>query len=145
MRALGTDMTAQPISLAAVEISITAEDDIVRARSRGREMCRALGFTEINQVKVATAISELARNIFQYAGSGAVLLQPLDKPRRGLEIVARDKGPGVPDVKLVLSGSYKSKSGMGMGILGTRRLMDHFEIDTGPGKGTVVTLRKFLR
>jgi serine/threonine-protein kinase RsbT len=128
-----------------IEIPIVAEDDVVRARSRGREICRSLGFTELNQVKVATAISELARNIFQYAGSGVVILRTLDKPRRGIEIVAKDAGAGIPDLKLVLSGSYKSKSGMGMGMLGTRRLMDQFEVETGPGKGTTITVRKFVR
>jgi serine/threonine-protein kinase RsbT len=128
-----------------IEIPIVAEDDVVRARSRGREICRSLGFTELNQVKVATAISELARNIFQYAGSGVVILRTLDKPRRGIEIVAKDAGTGIPDVKLVLSGSYKSRSGMGMGLLGTRRLMDQFEVETGPANGTTITVRKFVR
>jgi serine/threonine-protein kinase RsbT len=131
--------------LKEVDIPILIEEDIVRARSAGREMCRSMGLSEINQVKVATAISELARNIFHYAGKGSVSLRPLSTPRRGIEIVARDRGPGIPDLKLVLSGSYKSKTGMGMGILGCRRLMDHFEVDSGRDKGTVVTLRKYVR
>ena len=127
------------------EIPILVEDDIVRARGAGRDLCRDLGFSEINQVKVATAISELARNIFQYAKTGLVVLRRLGGARPGIEIVARDNGPGIPDVQLVLGGSYRSRTGMGKGLLGSRRLMDHFEIDSGPGRGTTVTLRKYVR
>jgi serine/threonine-protein kinase RsbT len=127
------------------EIPILVEDDIVRARSAGRDLCRDLGFSEINQVKVATAISELARNIFQYAKTGLVVLRTLSGARAGIEIVASDQGPGITDVPLVLGGNYRSRTGMGKGLLGARRLMDHFEIDSGPGRGTKVTLRKYVR
>lgn len=129
----------------ALDISIKVEGDIVRARGAGRDMCRDLGLSEINQVKVATAISELARNIFHYAQTGNITLRRLTSPRVGIEVVATDNGPGIPDLKLVLSGSYKSKTGMGKGLLGARRLVDFFEVDTGPGRGTRVTLRKFVR
>jgi serine/threonine-protein kinase RsbT len=128
-----------------VEIPILIEDDIVRARSAGRDICRELGFSEINQVKVATGISELARNIFQYAKTGLISLRRLSAPRPGIEIVARDKGPGIPNLQLVLDGGYRSRTGMGKGLLGSRRLMDHFEIDSGPDRGTTVTLRKYVR
>lgn len=127
------------------EIPIVAEDDIVRARSRGREMCRTMGLSEINQVKVATAISEIARNIFQYAGKGRVTLRKLGAPRPGIEIVAKDEGPGIQDVKLVMSGTYKSKTGMGKGLLGCKRLVDHFELDSVVGQGTTILLRKYVR
>jgi serine/threonine-protein kinase RsbT len=127
-----------------IEIIVTVEGDVVRARGAGRDMCRQLGFTEINQVKVATAISELARNIFHYAKTGSVVLRRLSSPRPGIEIVASDNGPGIPDVKLVLSGTYKSKTGMGKGLLGARRLMDHFEVESVPGR-TVVVLRKYTK
>lgn len=129
----------------SLDIAITVEGDIVRARGAGRDMCRDLGLSEINQVKVATAISELARNIFHYAKTGTIALRRLGAPRPGIEIVATDAGPGIADVKHVLSGSYKSKTGMGKGLLGARRLVDFFEIDTGPEKGTRVVLRKFVR
>jgi serine/threonine-protein kinase RsbT len=129
----------------ALEIAIKVEGDIVRARGAGRDMCRDLGLSEINQVKVATAISELARNIFHYAKTGNIALRRLGAPRPGIEIIATDKGPGIPDVKLVLSGAYKSKTGMGKGLLGARRLVDFFEVETGPEKGTRVVLRKFAR
>ncbi len=129
----------------SLEIGINVEGDIVRARGAGRDMCRDLGLSEINQVKVATAISELARNIFHYAQTGKIALRRLSAPRVGIEIVATDNGPGIPDLKLVLSGSYKSKTGMGKGLLGARRLVDFFEVDSGPDRGTRVTLRKFVR
>ncbi len=131
--------------LDAIEIVIVVESDIVRARSAGREMCREIGFVDIHQVKIATAISELARNIFHYAKTGNITLRHLPAPISGIEVVATDKGPGIPDLKLVLSGSYRSKTGMGMGLLGARRLVDYFDVDTGPGRGTRVTMRKFLR
>ena len=129
----------------SLDIAIKVEGDIVRARGAGRDMCRDLGLSEINQVKVATAISELARNIFHYAKTGNITLRRLAAPRPGIEIIATDRGPGIPDVKLVLSGTYKSKTGMGKGLLGARRLVDFFEVDTGPEKGTRVVLRKFVR
>ena len=129
----------------SLDIAIKVEGDIVRARGAGRDMCRDLGLSEINQVKVATAISELARNIFHYAKTGNIALKRLSSPRPGIEIIATDQGPGIPDVKLVLSGAYKSKTGMGKGLLGARRLVDFFEVDTGPDKGTRVVLRKYAR
>lgn len=134
---------SDPSDPSQLELLIITEDDIVRARTRGRDFCRSLGFSEINQVKVATAISELARNIFHYAKTGEIILRKLTTPKAGLEIVARDRGPGIPDVKLVLSGTYKSKTGMGKGLLGTRYLMDYFDVVTAPHRGTTVTLRKF--
>lgn len=127
-----------------IEITVTVEGDVVRARGAGRDMCRAMGFSEINQVKVATAISELARNIFHYAKAGKVTLKRLTTPRLGIEIIASDNGPGIPDVKHVLSGNYKSKTGMGKGLLGSRRLMDHFECESAPGR-TVIVLRKYSK
>lgn len=129
----------------SLDIAIKVEGDIVRARGAGRDMCRDLGLSEINQVKVATAISELARNIFHYAQTGNISLRKLGAPRVGIEVVATDQGPGIPDLKLVLSGNYKSKTGMGKGLLGTKRLVDFFEVDSAPGRGTRVTLRKFVR
>ncbi len=129
-----------------IEVAITVESDIVRARGAGRDMCRELGFNEINQVKVATAISELARNIFHYAKTGTVVLRRLGPPRPGIEIIASDKGPGIPDLKLVMSGNYQSRTGMGKGLFGARRLMDFFDVVTGPnGQGTTVTMRKHTK
>jgi serine/threonine-protein kinase RsbT len=129
----------------SLDIAIKVEGDIVRARGAGRDMCRDLGLSEINQVKVATAISELARNIFHYAQTGNITLRRLSGPRIGIEVIATDQGPGIPDLKLVMSGAYKSKTGMGKGLLGTKRLVDYFEVDSAPDRGTRVTLRKYVR
>jgi serine/threonine-protein kinase RsbT len=128
-----------------LDVAINVEDDIVRVRGAGRDMCRDLGIGEINQVKVVTAISELARNIYYYAKPGNITLQRLGAPRPGIEVVATDQGPGIPDVKVVLSGGYQSKTGMGKGLVGARRLADFFEVETAPGKGTRVVLRKYCR
>jgi serine/threonine-protein kinase RsbT len=126
-----------------VTIPILREDDIVLARTAGRDICRDIGFTEVAYVKVATAISELARNIIKYANRGAVTLRILGGDRKGIEIVVADQGPGIPDIEAVLSPRYRSRSGMGVGMRGTRQLMDHFEVKSTVGQGTTVTIRKF--
>lgn len=118
--------------------------DVMLARDTGRDFSAALGFSLGYQNRVATAISELARNIVQYAGCGEITLRRLPNDRSGIEIRAVDRGPGIPHLESVLSGTYRSKTGMGMGLLGTKRLMDEFEIDTQPGKGTAITLRKYV-
>lgn len=127
---------------AAVTIDLEREHDVVRARSAGRAVCEGLGFSEVGCVKVATAISELSRNILQYATRGTVTLQALPGPPPAVEVVARDYGPGIADLASVLRPGYRSRSGMGAGLRGTRALMDAFDVVTFPGQGTVVTVRK---
>lgn len=124
-------------------ILITQEDDVITARNLGRDICHDLGFTEVAHVKVATAISELARNILKYAGKGQITLRRLPGERKGIEVIASDQGPGIADVELVLSPRYRSRTGMGVGLRGSRRLMDHFEVDSRVGSGTTVVLRKY--
>jgi serine/threonine-protein kinase RsbT len=126
-----------------VVIPIVKEDDIVASREAGKQMCQRIGFTDVACVKVATVISELARNIWKYAGEGSITARVFPGPRRGIEIVASDHGPGIPDIEAVLSPRYRSRSGMGMGLRGTRRVMDHLEIKSNPGRGTTVITRKF--
>jgi len=123
-----------------IAIAIEREDDIVRARETGRALCRSLGFSEVGQTKVATAISELSRNIFQYAGRGEVRMRPASGA--GIEVVASDRGPGIANVPAVLTPGYRSKRGMGMGLQGTRRLVDELDIDSRPGAGTTVRFSK---
>jgi serine/threonine-protein kinase RsbT len=127
------------------ELAIRIEDerDLVRARSAAHEACRRIGFSEIALTKLATALSELGRNILRYAGRGEVILRPAPGPRPGVEVVARDDGPGIADVGAVLSPRFRSRTGMGVGLRGTQRIMDHFEVDSSPGRGTRVTIRKF--
>jgi serine/threonine-protein kinase RsbT len=126
-----------------ISVPIRAEHDIVRARTLGKDMAKQLGFSEVVQTKVATAVSELARNIFQYAGTGEIRIRRIEGKRRGIEVVARDQGPGISDPALILSGAYRSKWGMGAGLRGTKRLVDEFELDTHPGLGTTVRIRKY--
>ena len=128
---------------AEISIPIEQEGDVVTARTAGKEMARELGFSEVGYVKVATAISELARNILKYAGKGQVTVRRLVGEREGIEAVAADQGAGIADVEAVLSPKYRSKSGMGVGLRGTRRLMDHFELTSQVGKGTTVKIRKY--
>lgn len=125
-------------------IPIVAETDIVRARSTGRDMCRELGFSEGDQMRMATAISELARNLVQYAGGGVITLRGVDRPRPGIEVRAEDRGPGIADLDLVLSDAYVSPTGMGIGLKGTRRLVDDFEISSQVGKGTSIRIQKHV-
>jgi serine/threonine-protein kinase RsbT len=138
-----TSRPAKPIGT-RVTIPVDVEADIVAARTMGREVCRELGFSPAGQIKVATAISELARNIIQYAGYGTIVVASIDAAPTGVEVVASDNGPGIADLEHVLGGSYVSKLGMGIGLKGVQKLMDECDIKTDPSTGTVVTARKYL-
>lgn len=127
-----------------IEVAIVDENGIVDARTRARTLAASIGFSTIDQYKLATAVSELSRNIFRYAGKGKLSFGPVTSPRPGMFIIARDDGPGIPDVEHVLSDSYVSKTGLGRGLQGCRRIMDEFQIDSAPGRGTTVILMKFL-
>jgi serine/threonine-protein kinase RsbT len=130
-------------SIASTVIQVLTADDVANACEVGRDIARRVGFPNVMQTKIATAIAELARNILLYAISGELRIAAVDAPRRGVEVGARDKGPGIADLELVMTGNYRSRTGMGMGLRGAKRLMDTFEIDTGPA-GTNVLTRKFL-
>jgi len=131
----------QPSSV--VVIVIDNEHAIVDARTRARALAIDLGFRTTEQYKIATAVSELSRNIFRYAGKGDLRFGPADGPRVGMFIVARDEGPGIADLAAVLSETYRSKTGLGRGLQGCKKIMDEFAIETAPGKGTTVRLRKW--
>jgi signal transduction histidine kinase/CheY-like chemotaxis protein len=124
-------------------IALRSERDVVEARQRARELAAAVGFDNQDQIRLATATSEVARNAFRYATNAVVAFNVvLDIPQR-LEVEITDSGPGIPHLEEILEGRYKSASGMGMGILGTRRLMDEFSISAG-SKGTTVRMGKRL-
>ncbi|HVR97091.1 MAG TPA: ATP-binding protein [Thermoanaerobaculia bacterium] len=133
------------MSEALLTVEIRQEPDVVLVRQRARQIARLLGFESQDQVRIATAVSEVARNVYQYAGKGRIefLLEGRTAPQV-LLIRASDKGPGIADLPLLLSGRYRSPTGMGVGILGARRLMDQFDIESAPGAGTTVRLRKLL-
>lgn len=123
---------------------VRQEQDVVAARQRARQAAELLGFDAQQQTRIATAVSEIARNAFRYAGGGEMEVRVEGAlPRQSLRVRVRDQGPGIPDVDAVLEGRYRSATGMGMGIAGTRRLMDHFRLDSGPG-GTVVEFGRAL-
>jgi serine/threonine-protein kinase RsbT len=126
-------------------VSISSDLDIVTARVEGRNLARAMGFGVIDQARIATAISELARNIVLYAHTGQISLSAIEKDgKRGLRIVCEDQGPGIEDVGVVMRNGYSSMQGLGMGLPGTKRLMDEFEITSQVGIGTTVTICKWL-
>jgi signal transduction histidine kinase len=124
-----------------VTVPIENEGDVVTVRQRARRLAELLGFERQDQTRIATAVSELARNAFGYAGGGRAefLVYPNASPQVFAVRIA-DKGPGIADVQSILDGQYRSQSGMGLGIVGARRLMDHFRLDTKPGKGTLVEI-----
>ena len=128
-----------------VTLPIEREDDVVAARQRARSIAGHVGFGVQDQTRIATAVSEIARNAFGYAGSGKVEYG-IDGGAETQELVVRvsDRGPGIGDLPLILEGRYQSPTGLGLGILGARRLVDSFAVATNPGQGTVVTLGKLL-
>ena len=129
-----------------VRVSIDCDADIVSARQKGRELASHCGFPSTDLAVVATAISELARNIVRYAVRGEVILRLVDNNgKRGIEVVAADDGPGIPDIALAMQDGYSTSGGLGLGLPGTRRLMDEFEITSDFGKGTIVTVRRWRR
>jgi serine/threonine-protein kinase RsbT len=126
--------------------TIRSDLDIVVARSATRELARALGFGAIDQARIATAVSELARNIFLYAGTGTVLAQPVaERGKTGIEVICEDQGPGIANVDLVMQDGYSTSRGMGMGLPGAKRLMDEFSVRSEEGAGTTITCRKWRR
>ncbi|WP_213367863.1 anti-sigma regulatory factor [Mesobacillus boroniphilus] len=127
-------------------ININNEFDIVLARQKGREISKELQFGGVDQARITTAISELARNIYLYAGSGQVTIDVLeDNGRRGIQISAADNGPGIKDIRMVLQDGFSTSGGLGAGLPGVKRLMDSFDIDSMPGTGTKITITKWAR
>jgi len=125
-------------------IPIQSDLDIVEARQQGRTMASQLGFTSSELTLVATAISELARNIVAYASRGEIALKLVNhSEKKGIVVIASDEGPGIRDVSLALQDGYSTSRSLGMGLPGVRRLMDEFEIETTLGQGTKVTVKKW--
>jgi signal transduction histidine kinase/CheY-like chemotaxis protein len=125
-------------------MDIRYEHDVVLARQRARTIASALLFDNQTQTRLATAVSEIARNAFQYAGGGSVDFEITDAPEKMFLISIRDRGKGIPNLEEILNGKYVSKTGMGLGMIGAKRLLDRFEVETKSGKGTSVTLGKTI-
>ncbi len=133
------------MAAAEVRVGIASDDDVVAARQAGRRLAEALGLGTTDLTLVATAISEVARNITAYAGSGEILVRPIElNGAHGIEVVARDDGPGIADVDRALQDGFTTGGGLGLGLPGARRLMDDFEIVSQPGIGTTVTMTKWV-
>jgi serine/threonine-protein kinase RsbT len=123
---------------------LKAEQDIVLARQAVRKLSQELGFSLVEQTKMVTAASEIARNTVVYGGGGTMTWEMLvDGGRKGLRLRFEDQGPGIPDVDLAMTDGWTSGTGMGMGLTGAKRLVNEFELDTHPGKGTRVTLTRW--
>ncbi len=126
-------------------VPIEREGDIVTARQKGRELAAASGLSKTEQTLVATAISEVARNIVVYAQRGEVVLGTVeDHGRRGILVVARDEGPGIANPDLAMRDGYSTSNSLGMGLPGAKRLMDEFELSTALGRGTTITMKKWV-
>lgn len=127
-----------------VLVPVSSDADVVAAREKGRELSAQLGFSSIDLTLIVTAISELARNILLYADRGEILLGvDNDGGHPGIVVVARDEGPGIPDLELAMRDSYSTGNGLGLGLPGARRLMDEFAIESEVSKGTTVVMKKW--
>lgn len=126
-----------------IRLPIASQEDIVRARQKVRDVAAEMGFSLLDQTRLVTAVSELARNIIVHAESGAMTVR---KPgqRRGLKIVFEDEGPGIADLASAMQEGYSSAGSLGLGLQGAKRLTDAMEIDSQPGKGTAIAITKWL-
>ncbi|GAA0549165.1 anti-sigma regulatory factor [Actinomadura livida] len=136
-------MTIEP----AGEMPISGNDDVVRVRQLVRTAAASAGFSLVDQTKIVTAASELARNTLVHGGGGSVGIDQTvgDRGKHGLRIVFTDRGPGIPDLEQALVEGWSSGNGLGLGLSGTRRLVDEFSLESEPGEGTTVTVVKWIR
>ncbi len=127
-------------------VDIYTEWDIVAARQLGRNEAKKAGFGTVDQARITTAISELARNIYLYAGKGKIEIERFEESGlNGIAIIASDDGPGIPDARKVMEDGFSTSGGLGAGMPGVKRLMDEFKLETEVGEGTKITATKWLR
>ena len=128
-----------------IRVAINSDQDIVSARQKGRVVANELGFSSGDATLIATAISELARNIVSYAGKGQIIIKMVVNGlnRQGIAVIAADDGPGIADIRQALRDGFSTSGSLGLGLPGVRRLMDEFEITSQPGKGTTVAVKKW--
>lgn len=126
-------------------VAISSAADIVVARQKGRELAASVGFNGCDLTLIATAISEIARNIIDHAANGQVIISPANHGnRRGIQVVARDKGPGIKDVDRAMQYGFSTNRGLGVGLPGAKSLMDEFKVESKVGKGTTIIMKKWL-
>lgn len=127
-----------------IHVLISSEGEIVMARQKVRDLCRRINFSSVDETLVATAISELTRNIIEYAKSGEIIMSLVENgDRKGISIIAKDHGPGIPNIELAMQDGYSTSKGLGLGLPGCKRIMDEFEISSEVGKGTTITVKKW--
>ncbi|KMK76926.1 anti-sigma regulatory factor [Alkalihalobacillus pseudalcaliphilus] len=131
-------------------VEVKNEWGIVAARQAGRTLSKEIGFGTVDQARITTAISELARNIYLYADEGQIHINIIEKPfkvgvKKGIQIISKDTGPGIADIKQVMVDGFSTSSGLGAGLPGVRRLMDEFDIESIIGEGTTIIAIKWLR
>ena len=128
-------------------VDIRCEEDVVHARQRARDLSQAAGFSLVDRTRIATAASELARNVYRYAQSGFMEVEEVHdaQGRLGLRLIFIDAGPGIADVAQAMGDGYSTSGGMGIGLPGSRRLMDEFHLESAPGRGTRVEVCKWQR
>ena len=124
-------------------VPVKSEPDVVAVRRRVREISAQLGFSLVDQTKVVTAASELARNTIIHGGGGKLQLEALNGPRVGLRLIFEDTGPGIPDIELALRDGFTTGSGLGLGLGGSKRVVNEFDILSRPGEGTRVTITRW--
>ena len=126
-------------------VLVESEAGVVAARQTGRELAADLGFSATEQTLIATAISEIARNIIQYAGKGEIwMTRTQEDGRLGIKVTAKDQGPGIADLEQAMRDGFSTGRGMGLGLPGARRLMDQFHSESEPGHGTTIVMRKWV-
>ncbi|WP_404430539.1 anti-sigma regulatory factor [Sutcliffiella horikoshii] len=127
------------------QLTIKDDKDIIMARRLGREIAISMGFNYIDQVRITTAISELARNVIKYAGSGTVSIEVIHKYAPGLSVIVVDNGPGIPSIGKAMEDGYSTSDSLGAGLPGVKRMMDEFMIDSVMEQGTRIEVVKWLR
>jgi len=129
-----------------IRITIQSDGDVLNARQQGRALAARLGFSNVDLTLISTAISEISRNIVSYARRGEMVFKPAQRgPKKGIVVIACDQGPGIPDLDMAMQDGYSTSGSLGLGLPGARRLMDDFEIVSTAGKGTCVTMKKWVR
>lgn len=132
------------MSAGEIRVAINSDQDIVLARQKGRALAIDLGFSAVDATFIATAVSELARNILVYARKGEITLREVQgATRKGIQVIASDNGPGIPDIQQALRDGFSTSGSLGLGLPGVRRLMDEFGITSQSGQGTTVTVKKW--
>jgi serine/threonine-protein kinase RsbT len=131
-------------TLKSERLEIRSSDDVVRVRQAARTAAIAAGLSLVDQTKIITAASELARNTLDYGGGGFALAELVELPgRRGIRLTFEDKGPGIPDIEIALKDGYTSGKGMGLGLGGAKRLSNEFSIESKPGEGTKIVIARW--